>query len=90
MKTCTVCNATCFDDMEVCYGCLHRFGANENVDYSPQYAEGDDVPMQRQIALDDLARIAIDTDPAQPTTIKRITVEIGFPVGELAPVRGTV
>lgn len=26
MKTCPVCHARCFDDMEVCYGCLHRFG----------------------------------------------------------------
>ncbi|MDO4182103.1 MAG: hypothetical protein Q4E12_00635 [Coriobacteriia bacterium] len=25
MKTCPTCNATCFDDMPVCYGCLHSF-----------------------------------------------------------------
>lgn len=25
MKVCPVCKARCFDDMEVCYGCLHRF-----------------------------------------------------------------
>lgn len=25
MKTCPVCNARAFDDMDVCYGCLHRF-----------------------------------------------------------------
>lgn len=25
MKTCPVCHARCFDDMETCYGCLHRF-----------------------------------------------------------------
>lgn len=25
MKVCPVCKAACFDDMEVCYGCLHRF-----------------------------------------------------------------
>lgn len=27
MKTCPVCQATCFDDMDVCYGCMHRFPA---------------------------------------------------------------
>lgn len=27
MKTCSVCNATLFDDMDTCYGCLHRFDA---------------------------------------------------------------
>lgn len=25
MKTCPVCGARCFDDMAVCYGCLHDF-----------------------------------------------------------------
>ena len=27
MKTCPICQATCFDDMDTCYGCLHRFNA---------------------------------------------------------------
>lgn len=27
MKVCPVCKAACFDDMEVCYGCLHRFSS---------------------------------------------------------------
>lgn len=26
MKTCPICNATSFDDMEICFGCMHRFG----------------------------------------------------------------
>lgn len=25
MKTCPICNAKTFDDMDVCYGCLYRF-----------------------------------------------------------------
>lgn len=25
MKTCPVCKANCFDDMDVCFGCLHDF-----------------------------------------------------------------
>ena len=25
MKECPVCGAACFEDMEVCYGCLHSF-----------------------------------------------------------------
>lgn len=29
MKICPVCKAHCFDDMEVCYGCLHRFDADD-------------------------------------------------------------
>jgi len=25
MKICPICGARCFEDMETCYGCLHRF-----------------------------------------------------------------
>jgi hypothetical protein len=25
MKECPICHAHCFDDMDVCYGCMHRF-----------------------------------------------------------------
>ena len=28
MKTCPVCKATCFDDMEICFECLHDFAAD--------------------------------------------------------------
>ena len=27
MKTCPICNATCCDDMEICFECLHDFSA---------------------------------------------------------------
>lgn len=29
MKVCPVCKATCFDDMDACYECLHRFADSE-------------------------------------------------------------
>lgn len=32
MKVCPVCNSKCFDDMEVCFGCLHRFTEDDAVD----------------------------------------------------------
>lgn len=35
MKTCPVCGSRCFDDMAVCYGCLHDFSR-------PALAENDD------------------------------------------------
>lgn len=28
MKTCPVCGSGAFDDAEVCYGCLHRYGSD--------------------------------------------------------------
>lgn len=30
MKQCPVCKARCFDDMEICYGCLHHFNADQH------------------------------------------------------------
>lgn len=30
MKSCPVCKATTFDDMEICFGCLHRFGEKDD------------------------------------------------------------
>ena len=27
VKVCPQCGAAAFEDMDVCYGCLHRFGA---------------------------------------------------------------
>lgn len=36
MRTCPICHATCFDDMEVCFGCMHRFeAAADAVDGTP-------------------------------------------------------
>ncbi len=28
MKSCPICHMRSFDDMELCYGCLHRFTTN--------------------------------------------------------------
>lgn len=32
MKVCPICKARCFDDMDTCYGCLHRFGSDAEPD----------------------------------------------------------
>lgn len=29
MKLCPVCSSRCYDDMPVCYGCLHDFSKDE-------------------------------------------------------------
>ena len=31
MKECPVCSAVTFDDMDICYGCLHRFGGADAI-----------------------------------------------------------
>lgn len=30
MKNCPVCGSACFDDMEICFDCLHQFGGQES------------------------------------------------------------
>jgi len=29
MKICPICNARCFSDMNICFGCMHHFDAEE-------------------------------------------------------------
>lgn len=32
MKICPICNARCFDDMDTCFGCMHRFNVASHDD----------------------------------------------------------
>lgn len=51
MKTCPVCQATLFDDMDVCYGCMHEFTSNpderEASKEAPLQAQKDAAPTLR-------------------------------------------
>ncbi len=40
MKECPICHEFCFEDMEICFGCLHRFSEDEEV---VRYREGQEV-----------------------------------------------
>ena len=42
MKTCPICNAVAFDDAEVCFGCMHRYGDQETEPKPPEPIAGDD------------------------------------------------
>ena len=48
MRKCPICGARLFDDMSVCYGCLHRFDEeaspssdSDNAGVLPSFADGD-------------------------------------------------
>lgn len=46
MKVCPVCKATSFKDMDVCFGCMHRFGEPEESDFERGgNTSGDDAPV---------------------------------------------
>lgn len=32
MKTCPICKTTLFEDMEVCFGCMYRFGSRPDLE----------------------------------------------------------
>ena len=42
MKTCPICKARCFDDMEICYGCMHPFEPEEDAATTPATERGFD------------------------------------------------
>lgn len=39
MKVCPVCKSRCFDDMDVCYGCLHKFSHDQNIVYDNEITQ---------------------------------------------------
>lgn len=47
MKTCPICKARCFDDMEVCFGCMHRFEPDQGS--SSHEAEPSRIPPLEEI-----------------------------------------
>ena len=98
MKTCPICNAVCFDDMDTCFGCLHRFD-DASTNQGAPIATPDSVfdspseskpTVQALLEPDDSMRISVLADGVTPQTIKRITVEIGFPLDERKEAAATV
>lgn len=60
MKSCPVCKATTFDDMEICFGCLHRF--DEKDDASVPF--GCDRPSQKPVPHN--AAVELPIEPSLP------------------------
>ena len=56
MKRCPVCNARCFSDMKICYGCLHRFEEGDEV---CQLAQEDEITLEepRDFAIQSAVQI---------------------------------
>ena len=65
MKTCPICKARCFDDMEVCYGCMHRFAEDEA---APMNCGEDDAEQREMHAREKPLQDAGETprDPHMP------------------------
>ena len=50
MKTCPVCKARCFDDMDICYGCMHRFEEAPRESSDSILRDGGEVMMRDRVA----------------------------------------
>ena len=61
MKVCPVCSARCFDDMEVCYGCLHAFSNA----HSPDFTKGGE----------DDGFGEFDPDPASDQVVQQVVAQ---------------
>lgn len=54
MKTCPVCQSQCFDDMDVCFGCMYRFAV--------------DAPTPQQESASDEVRPVVEV-PEEPVEV---------------------
>ena len=97
MKICPVCKSRCFDDMQVCYGCMHRFDAEEPeqnpaMDAAP--SEGGElseprVRMAKTMQIPMVAQVPQKTEAVeQPSASEE--VRPSEPVAELASVHESV
>ncbi len=76
MKTCPVCKTMLFDDMEVCYGCMYRFGSKPHLEgrerrQGPE-AEGAFAPVPR------LSALPFDGEGFCPLDLKHLRVRVEF------------
>lgn len=71
MKRCPVCNARCFDDMKICFGCLHRFDDEAF----------DDLPDMTAIALEEPRGFALQSPlqikPSEREGAMLLAIDVG-------------
>ncbi|MGN0301807.1 MAG: hypothetical protein ACI4BI_02920 [Anaerotardibacter sp.] len=69
MKECPICRELCFDDMEICFGCLHRFSSDEEV---LRFREGEEKKVRNNKAKSSLE----DSTPVKNSPVKNSLPEI--------------
>lgn len=87
MRTCPVCGARCFDDMEVCYGCMHRF------DERDEAATAVLRPLAKELATPEVSSTAsassLAGDSGTPPTAETVAGR-SFPLSPERMVRSSV
>lgn len=62
MKICPVCNSRCFDDMDTCYGCLHRFTEDDTKNETQYNNSSDEVLIPEYFETETFVDIQEDTN----------------------------
>lgn len=62
MKTCPICSATTFEDMEMCFSCLHRF---DEVPEAARRQDSKGLPEQAQHGTEALASLPLTAPVAE-------------------------
>lgn len=87
MKTCPICHSRCFDDMEICFGCMHRFDDGDEGVSKTQRLE---IPIVELENIDDPHGEVCQqpdcacADPLQGTTENPEDQVMRIPVGQQA------
>lgn len=83
MKNCPVCGAACFEDMEMCFDCLHQFGNEEGGKLEsalpavlPDSAEDD-----LDVIFAEYSKVPPDCSEGTSKTMHSITIRIPLPEG---------
>lgn len=74
-KICPICGATCFADMEVCFGCLHHFEGDESLQTHPNRSNALERPELHPAESEITASKKTDEHEASPAPARIETIE---------------
>lgn len=76
-KTCPVCGAVCFSDMEVCYGCLHRFSSQVARAQDAKAEKGMQDACSLCVGDDAVGRCGVAEDEIPPGASEELVIDLG-------------
>ena len=76
MKECPVCGARCFDDMEVCYGCLHDFSREDTSPIGQVVSSSCDQEIEEAVMPSGDRRSVVPRFAELPTQVSRTRAAI--------------
>lgn len=82
IKECPVCHARCFADMDVCYGCLHVFSAEENCAAKAKVESQKQMPPKEKTpSSSENQMVFASTDQIKEADLFEIVIKVRLPEG---------